>query len=101
VTVHNIGAAAAQNVEVCLFDPKGRVQARATIARIGPPADVKLKTATVELAARARIGDNWRVVIDPMSRIEEICETNNAAVVGDAEAGSQFVELPPLGQADQ
>ncbi|MFQ5811366.1 MAG: CARDB domain-containing protein, partial [Armatimonadota bacterium] len=95
VTVHNIGAARAQDVPVALLDAGGSRRATAIIARIEPPADVKLKTATVELAARSKIGDNWRVVIDPMNRIQEICETNNAMVVGEAGARSPFVELPP------
>lgn len=95
VTVHNIGAAAAENVQVCLLDASGGVRAKASIATIAPPADVKPKQATVELVARSKIRDNWYVVVDPEDRIPEICETNNALAVGDAGPRSPFLTLRP------
>jgi hypothetical protein len=97
VTVHNIGAAVAEGVDVALLDPRGSVRATATIAKIDAPADVQPRTATVELSARSKIPDTWSVALDPESQIPEICETNNALAVGDAGPGSPFLTLAPRG----
>ena len=82
-TVHNIGAAPAQNIAVRLLDEAGSIRAQATITKLDAPADLKPKLATVQLSANAEIGKTWRVVIDPANTIPEICEGNNSIAVAD------------------
>ncbi|MBU0607279.1 MAG: hypothetical protein KKI08_05300, partial [Armatimonadetes bacterium] len=78
VTVHNIGAAAAESIVVVLKDKAGKVADRQVIAKLEPPADLKPKTATVTLKCAAP----GSVVVDPEGKIPEIYEGNNSVVVG-------------------
>ncbi len=78
VTVHNIGAAPAENIVVVLKDRAGKVADRQVIAKLEPPADLKPKTATVTL----KCATPGSVVVDPEGKIPEIYEGNNSVVVG-------------------
>ena len=77
VTVHNIGAAPAEGIEVAIEDGEGRMVAGRIIERLGSPAG--------DFAAcRARIlfpgplpESPLTVVVDPGNAIEEILEENN------------------------
>ncbi len=82
-TIHNIGAAPGEKITVHLRDEAGKTQAKAAIPRLDPPADLKPKTAAVELKAKRPITKAWRVAVDPENRIPEICEENNTVAIGE------------------
>lgn len=79
--MHNIGAAAANNVTVHFEDPSGNLLARRTIPHLEAPLDLQPKTAVVWLSQPLlqRV-DHIQVRIDPDDRIEEITEENNRIV---------------------
>ena len=91
VTIHNIGAAPAEDIAIHLLAPNGEVRARAIVARLDPPADLQPQTAIVGITTEDPITPDWRLVIDPDNQIPEICETNNAIAVG--KPASPFVYL--------
>jgi hypothetical protein len=74
VTVHNIGAVAAENVVVAVQDAHGKVLASTVIPRLEAPLDLMPKTAEVSLPASA---DAATVVLDPQHKLTEITEANN------------------------
>jgi hypothetical protein len=77
VTVHNIGAAAAENISVCMLDKAGKVVDRQTIARLAAPADLKPQTATVTL----KLVPEGQVLVSPNVFGSEIYEGNNRVAV--------------------
>jgi hypothetical protein len=77
VTVHNIGAAAAENISVCMLDKGGKVVDRQTIARLAAPADLKPQSGTVNL----KLVPAGQVLVDAEDRLPEIYEGNNRVAV--------------------
>jgi hypothetical protein len=96
VTVHNIGAAAAERFAVALQEERNGLwltRAEMTVERLAPPADFKPSTVELRLERPPRVGgpsrpdrESWRVMLDPMDAAFEISERNNvAAVIGPAD----------------
>src|SRR5262249_26492937 len=81
VVVHNLGAAAAENVRVRFEDAEGKLLAERTIARLEAPLDLVPKTAMVWLP-QPTLHPTPRIVvrIDPDGRLEEITKENNVGV---------------------
>lgn len=78
VVVHNLGAAAAENVTVRFETPDGRLLGERTIARLEAPIDLKPKTVTVWLPQPTlHPVDRIVVRIDPAGRVDEITRANN------------------------
>ncbi len=80
LTIHNIGAAPAENILVCVMDKKGRLLEKHIIPRLEAPADVRPKTATICVQAAGQ--PPFQIVLDPENDIPEIYEGNNRAIVG-------------------
>lgn len=81
VTVHNLGAVAAEKVSVCLLARGGKVADRQVIAKLDPPTDLQPKTATVTLHGATSLAGAG-VIVDRENAIAEIYEGNNAVAVG-------------------
>jgi hypothetical protein len=79
VVVHNLGAAAAENVTVRFEDPQGKLLQERAIPRLEPPLDLRPKTVTVWLS-QPTLHPAARIVvrIDPAGRLEEITRENNS-----------------------
>lgn len=78
VVVHNIGAAAAENVVVRFEDPQGKLLVERVIPRLAAPLDLLPKTAVVWMPQPLlHPVAHIHVRIDPQARIEEITKFNN------------------------
>lgn len=78
VTVHNIGAAPAENITVRFEDTEGCLLGERTIARLEAPLDLKPKKATVWLSQPTlHPTASIRIRVDPAGRLEEITRENN------------------------
>jgi hypothetical protein len=76
--VHNLGAAAAENVTVRFQDPEGRLLQERVIPRLEAPLDLQPTTATVWLS-QPTLHPAARIVvrIDAAGKLEEITRENN------------------------
>ncbi|MCI0460453.1 MAG: hypothetical protein L0Z62_26160, partial [Gemmataceae bacterium] len=81
VAVHNIGAAAAQQVTVVLLDEHQKEIGRQTIPHLAAPLDLDPQVVRVgfpfDLAGAA--GRKFTAILDPENRLREITKTNNRA----------------------
>jgi hypothetical protein len=81
VIVHNIGAAAARDVQVRFETPDGQLLREQTIARLEAPLDLQPRTAVAYLPQPTLLPVERVIVrIDPEGKIDEITRENNAAV---------------------
>ena len=84
-TVHNIGTADAPGCTAELQVPDG--SARKAIASIScsalpRPADLTPSTAQFTIKVReSQLAEGFRIALDPLDRIYEICERNNGVEV--------------------
>lgn len=84
VTVHNIGPRPAPATVVRLVDDTGTVQAETALPPLEAPLDLKPRAARVTLRPTLSARHGWRVTVDEDGRVGEICEENNAQVLGPA-----------------
>jgi hypothetical protein len=76
VTMHNLGAAPAQDILVALVDAAGQLLAQQTIDTLDAPAS-DLAARKTTLVFDAPKGESVQVRLDPENHIEEIFEENN------------------------
>jgi hypothetical protein len=81
---HNIGSAAADEVEVALVDPAGKVRDRKKLGPLAAPTDLAPKRVEFRLQGVPRDPAGWAVVIDPDGRVSEIFEGNNRVELAPA-----------------
>ena len=75
--IHNIGAAPAENVQVEVIRPNGKVVASQTIAELGAPsADFAARRITLSFPG-LKSPEKLGIRIDPNNEIAEIFEENN------------------------
>lgn len=83
VTIHNVGATDANNVEVAFYHQVGLQRSlleKAVITRIGAPNELQAENVTIGSWGHRNLmreGDDVLVVIDPDRKISEITRTNN------------------------
>ena len=80
IRVHNIGARAAENVEVALIR-NGKKIHTIVLSRIEAPLDLKPRAAVVHFT-NAQVGDE--IVVDPDNAIPEITKHNNRLIVQES-----------------
>ena len=77
VVVHNIGSAPAEGVLVLVEDAGGGDLGSGDIERILPPDDLEPKTVRLTIPLRRPASTQWRLIIDPESKLDEITRDNN------------------------
>jgi hypothetical protein len=75
VTIHNIGATAARNIEVALLDKTGKILTSKVLSTLPAPLDLIPKTITISLPDSA---DAAEITLDPHGILHEITRLNNA-----------------------
>jgi len=76
-TVHNIGAAEAENVEIAIVGATGKPIVRQSLGKLEAPTDLfpRQKAFSIQLPEDDRAG--WKLLLDPQGQIPEIYEGNN------------------------
>ncbi len=80
IRVHNIGARAAENVEVALIREGEKIQS-IILSKLEAPLDLKPRVAVVHFT-NAQVGDE--IVVDPKDAIPEIAKHNNRLIVQES-----------------
>jgi hypothetical protein len=87
LTIHNLGSAPARKLPVVVASHsqgKQRILARSVIDILPESRDLQSSTVSITLN-KITLSPGLRVVIDPDQKTEEICESNNEALISSTE----------------
>jgi hypothetical protein len=80
VTIHNIGSAPAKDAEVVVLTSDGKGLGSGQIKELASPDDLVAKVVRVEIPLSRPAPEQWRLVLDPTRKLDEITLENNVWV---------------------